>query len=525
MLETIELTAQDTVSSILARLQASQAERILFVVPRRLTLTTADLVALQREAAVRRVQIALLTSDVALRRRAADVGVHTFRSRWWAQHTLWRRPPRPRTRLAQPPTPGIVEAPFGGGIFSPRSPTGFRPTSFERAFKRRPSPWWIELGLAICLLALAAGMLYALSEIIPAATITVTPVFEPFQVRVPLTATQDAVVDAAAGIIPARPLSAQVAGEGKTRTTGRRWEPATKARGEVILVNRTPREINVPSGTFVATATGNNVRFVTTADAPLAPNGRAAVPIEAVLPGPSGNVRAGTITQIEGPLALSVVVANDAPTTGGALAQVGVVTEDDKKTLQEQLFEQLKKTAYERLLEKIGPGTFVPLESVDYLALSPTFTPFVGEVADELTLNMTVQAVGLSVDMSAAQDIALRRLQDAMPRGSRLISDTIRFIPGAVSVPDAKTITFELTAQGTLLRGVDANAVRTAVLGLSVEDATAILLERFQLAQPPDLHLGPDWLPYIVPINLPRLPWRIRVHTDWDGATHLAMQK
>ncbi len=524
MLETIELTGQDTLGSILARLQVSRAQRILFVVPPQMSLTMADLVALRREAAARQIQVALLTTDVGLRRRAADAGVHTFRSRWWAERAIWRKPRPPRLRPSQPPTPGAVVAPFAAGIFSPHSPTGFHPRPFVRAFKRQPGPWWAELGLAVCLLTLVAAILYVLSEVIPAATITVMPVAEPFQVRVPLTAVQDAAVDAATGVVPARPLSVQVAGEGKARTTGRRWEPARKAGGEVILANRTSREITVPAGTVVATATGNNVRFVTMADVPLAPGGRATVPIEAVLPGPGGNVRAGTITQIEGPLSLSVVAANDAPTSGGALAQMGVVTEDDKQALQEQLFEQLKKTAYERLVEKIGPGTFVPLESVNYLALSPTFTPFVGEVADELTLNMTVQAVGLSVDLRAAQEIALRRLQDAMPRGSRLISDTIRFIPGAVAVPDAKTITFELTAQGTLRRGIDSNALRGAVVGLSAADAAAVLQERFQLAQPPDIHLGPDWLPYIVPVNLPRLPWRIRVLTDWDAAAQLAMR-
>ena len=40
----------------------------------------------------------------------------------------------------------------------------------------------------------------------------------------------------------------------------------------------------------------------------------------------------------------------------------------------------------------------------------------------------------------------------------------------------------------------------------------------------PEITLGPDWLPYIIPINLPVLPWRIRVDVDWDGAAKLAMQ-
>ncbi|MDQ1301870.1 MAG: hypothetical protein QG637_1792 [Chloroflexota bacterium] len=329
MFETIELSAQDTLSSVLARLRATAATRVLLVVPRQLTFTAADLIVLRREAATRQAQVALLTSQVGLRRLATDAGINAFRSRWWAERTIWRTPRLPRARRPQPPTPGGVDAPFAAGLFSPRSPTGFRPAVFRRAFKRSPSPWWAELGLAICLLALAAGMVYALSIIIPSATITVTPVSESLQMRASLTAIQDGATDPVAGTIPARVLSAQVSGDGTAPTTGRRQEPAGKARGQVVVINRTNRQITMPAGTVVATATGNNARFVTLAEAPLAPNARATVPIEATLPGPSGNVRASTITQVEGPLALSVVVANDGPTGGGTLARVGVVTEED----------------------------------------------------------------------------------------------------------------------------------------------------------------------------------------------------
>lgn len=525
MLDTIDLTAQDTLGSLLARLRATQADRVLISVPRKVDFTLPDLVLLRREAGARRLRVALLTSNVGVRRRAAQAGINAFRSRWWAERMPWRQLNPRKPRRSRPATPGGVEAPYGAGLFSPRSPTGFHPAPFLRSFKRGASPWWVELGLAVVLLSLAAALLYLLAAIIPSATITVTPISEPLEVRVPLTAIQDAPVDLTAGTLPARVLSAQVSGEGQMATSGQRMEPAGKAKGVAVLINRTTRPVTVPSGTILATATGNNVRFTTLAEAPLAPNARANVPIEATLPGPGSNVRAGTITQIEGPLSLSVVVANDVPTSGGTLEKVGVVTDEDKTNLQAQLFDQLKKGAFERLSERIGPGSFVPPESVSYLALSPTFTPFVGEVAPELNLNMTVQAVGLNVDASAAQQIGLKRLQDAMQPGTRLISDTIRFIPGGVTVPNDKTVNFEITAQGTLLRGIDHEAVRSTVLGLPPEEATQVLMQRFQLARPPEIHLGPDWLPFVVPVNLPALPWRIRVIVNWDAAAQLAVAR
>ncbi len=54
--------------------------------------------------------------------------------------------------------------------------------------------------------------------------------------------------------------------------------------------------------------------------------------------------------------------------------------------------------------------------------------------------------------------------------------------------------------------------------------ATAVLQQRFALARPPEIALGPDWLPYVIPLNLPSLPWRIRVDVDWDEAARLAMK-
>ena len=55
-------------------------------------------------------------------------------------------------------------------------------------------------------------MLYALTFILPSATITVAPASEALRVTIPLKAVQDARVDAAAGIVPAQALSVQVVG-------------------------------------------------------------------------------------------------------------------------------------------------------------------------------------------------------------------------------------------------------------------------------------------------------------------------
>jgi hypothetical protein len=521
----VDLMSDDSLAGVLSKLREVDGDRLLLVVPSNLRLDRVDLRVIRREAADLGVSVALLTSDVRLRKLATQEGLSSFRSRKWAQRARWQRPRRDPSARRPPFGASEPVAPYGPGLFSKRSPTGFRPFSFLRSFVRRPSSWWGTLGLGLCLVVIFVGLLFALSVVIPSAVIAVTPSSEPIQVTVNLKAVQDTPVDAERGIVPARALSAQVSGEARMATTGRSLEPDKKAVGRVLLINRTGAPVTVPSGTVVSTATGNNVQFATQAEAPLAASGRAAVPVEAVLPGPSGNVHAGTITRVEGPLALSILVANEAATSGGTLSKVGIVTEDDQKMLQAQLFERLKQQAYSRLMERVEPGSFIPPESVEYLAMSPTFTPFVGEVSPDLSLSMSAQAVGLAVDSGAGREAALARMQSAMPPGTRLISDTIRFIPGSVRVEDPRTVAFDITAEGQLLRPVDARAIRTAVLGMNPNEAASLVQERYELADRPEVSLGPDWLPYVVPVNLPVLPWRIRVVVDWDRAAHLAMAR
>jgi hypothetical protein len=534
---TIQLNPEDTLPSLLARLKVPQAgdaqvvpaaaERILFIVPPELTLSAAQLSVLRREAAVCGRGVALLTGNPRLRAAADEAGVSTFRSAAWAERLPWRKPAAAVgvPRRARPVGPAVADPPPGPGIFDPKSPSGFRPAAFLRSFVRRRSPWWADLWLAALLVALMGGLLVALSYVIPAASITVVPAAEPVSVSVDLKAIPDAVADLEAGVLPAKTLSVQVAGEGRMPTSGRSKEPSSKATGQVLMVNRTARQLTVPVGTVVATATGDNARFVTTAVVDIAPSARATIPIEAVLPGEGGNVRAGTITQVEGSLSLSVIVANEAATSGGGVAEVGVVTEEDQARLQAQLFEQLKQKALEQLRDRLEPGYFLPPDAVTYLALSPTFTPFLGDVSPDLSLNMSVQAVGVAVDTRQGDQLALSRLQAAMTPGTRLISDTVRYIPGAITVlTDTKTVNFSLTAQGTALRAVDVDAVRTTVLGMTPEQASATLAERFPLALAPEVSLGPDWLPVVVPTNVSVLPWRIRVKVDWDQAAQRARQ-
>lgn len=518
--------AENALAGALAALSAApRGERILFVLPAGAQLDEAALRVIRREAVTRGVGVALVTEHPGTRMAAAHQGISTFRAAARAETARWHRLSLHRDPRRSSPSGAEVVAPLPPGLFQKGSPSGFRPFSYVRSFARRRSRWWGSLLLGVALCLLLGGLLLALSIVVPDASITITPGAEPIQATVQLRAVSDAPADPDEGIVPAQTVSTQVSGEARTQTTGRRSEPATKAGGRVVFINMTSRQITIPQGTLVSTATGNNVQFMTLGPVDLAPNGRASAVVQALLPGPNGNARAGTVTRVEGPLSLSIAVSNEAGFAGGTTAPQPVVTEEDKIRLQAQLLEELKNQALEKLLERDAKGSFISPDSISVLPLSPAFTPFVGEVSDELFLSMSVQAVGLAVDQAEANSAALTALQAAMPPATRLISDTVRFTLGSVAATEDGSISFSVTAAGTLLRSPDTGAVRRRILGMTPDAASTALQEQFALADAPEIRLGPDWLPYVVPSNLPYLPWRIRVVIDWDGAALLAMKR
>ena len=80
---------------------------------------------------------------------------------------------------------------------------------------------------------------------------------------------------------------------------------------------------------------------------------------------------------------------------------------------------------------------FIPRESVEFLTLSPTFTPFVGEVSPDLYL--VSKAVGLAADREAADRVAsypARKL--CRPARAHFRYDC--FSPGPVRLENPKTL-------------------------------------------------------------------------------------
>lgn len=526
---------------VLEKLSQAPGRRVILVLSRRNALfrSAPRLQALQQAALAQGKRVALVTHDEAVVRAARLANIPTFGSAWRARWFPWGWA-QPRRLPSRPTAPAAVYAvahvepplPRWGPVPRPVR-EGAEPVVFATL-----RSWLAKFQVAIIaflvagLFAMALGTLFLL---VPWASVYITPA--PQEIRVSLNLTAHPGVEEAdleLRVVPARFVEVIVEDSAYAAATGRRWSPSAKAQGKVVFTNRVGREVLIPEGTRVRTATAQAVEFVTLEPATLPPErgARVEVPIEAVEPGPQGNVRAFTISEVVGPLAIDVAVTNPEPTTGGGVREVSVVTAQDKETARREALRALTAKAIAELAQKQQPGEFIPRESIQTIVLAETYDRFAGEEADKVGVTLRLLVRGVAVDGAAAEALVLRALREALPPAGRLVRDSTHITIGPVTAwdPTTHTVYFAARGRGLYVLDISEDEVRNAIAGKSVQEAATILQTRWQLAAPPAIYLGPDWLvdqPWLPKAwreRMPAHPGRILVTVDLEGALREAGQ-
>ncbi len=476
------LEASDDAAAIRERLRSAQAERILLVVPQDCPGldSLVDLKLLGRQVIALDKQVALVTKDRKLKELAQGLGFHTFSSVERGRRADWQdskllanhflaASPRYRSASDAVPVPVATEA-LGLGE---------------------------KILFAFIFLAMLAFLALTLIVFVPTATVTVRPVTYPVSTTITIQADPDLEgVDFINLRVPARVVETEFVGSDEIATTALRDEPSIRAIGEVVFTNRRPQATTVISGTIVSTSAGTTVRFRTMQEAALPPRvgGRARVPIEAVEPGPSGNVAAYTINAVEGPMDRQVNVINAAPTQSGAMSQVTYVTNADKEQLRETLLQRLRQEGYDSLAAELNESESLPPESLLAFVLSETYDKFPGEVADSLELHMRALVRGTVIDREDAELLGLRMLQEEVREGFQLLPEETVFQIGEVSEADYDgTLTFEMRTEGLTWEEIDQTAIREGIKGKSMTQAEEYLQRHLRLVEEPSVQISPEW--------------------------------
>jgi hypothetical protein len=478
---------------------------------------------LQRQAQIQQCELGLVTRNEATRKAAQQVGVPVFHRVEDAEGRAWRMhsdlPPvdlrRPAAGLPDPPPwrRGDLVANMARPTLHHARQARIR----SEARYRQPLPLWLRLvgyGMMGALMILLVGGFGV--YVLPAATVTLVPGQAPISTQVQLTANPDIdTPDLDINLLPGRLVETSLELTGTIRTSGVSQRPTDKASGTVIFVNSGNTAVSIPVGTVVSTATGTPVLFRTVAAAELASGvgQRVSVPIEAVEPGTIGNVRANTISVVEGPLRFRVTVLNPNGTFGGGSQLAPTVTQADRDNLLAQLQEQTEARAVETLQQELQPGEWLPAETVKTFVIAQAFTAFNDEEAEELGLTLRTLIQGVAVNEATTREVMLAALQRTIPPRGKLVADTFQMqrIPGAVAID--RSVQFTVAVSGNYVVPIDPNEVRAAVSGLPPDEAASILQSRWNIARPPDIYLDPPWMN-----TMPRLGRRIQVRVEYAEA-------
>lgn len=480
----------------------------------------------QRQAQIQQCPLAIVTRDAATTQAARTVGLPVFVEAADAAQREWTAEPllppvslrNPAAGLPEPP-PWRNEKRLAKVMASVLRPTQYQARQKrigmeEKARRRVVPPWLIWAGYgtlaALFVLLLALFGLYVL----PAATVTVRPGTEQISVLTRLTANPDLEEsNLATAQIKGRLVETILEETSVAATSGALQKPTVKATGQVMFSNLGTAPVRVPLGTMLSTGTGTPVSFRTVSDAEI-PGGvgqRVTVGIEALEPGIQGNVRANTITTIDGPLRFRARVSNAGGTGGGGSELVRAVTQEDKDKLLEETQARAEARAAELLRAELRPGEWLPDESVTTSIIAQAFDQYNDDEADQVTLTLRLLVQGVAVDEAEARDVLQAAVQSQVPENGKMVASSLvaQRIPGAESV--GRGVEFTMTVLADYIVPIDATAVRQAVAGKSDDAAAQVLQARWRLAAPPEFYRDPEWM-----ATLPALPSRIQVRVLYD---------
>lgn len=387
-------------------------------------------------------------------------------------------------------------------------------TAPHPALPRRPGMkgWQRGLHMAMILVVLAAVLTVFAQFVYPSATITIYPAVDHLHVEIPMSASlRTDTPDSEAGLVPLRYVSVAHEIVRTGSTSGERLVPTDKAQGILSVTNIAGEPVVVPAGTIVQTGTGQAHRFVTTEEKtlPATPVLRTLIPIEAAVPGETGNVPANSINTVAGNLAFQIRATNPDPTTGGVSAFQAVMAQDDQDRLRAQLLADAQRHAYDILARELQAREWLPPETlqVDVQWTSSDF--FNDETTENFTMTMMVLISGMALNTGDLVEHVMAQIARHVPAGARLFPDTLDIALQPAPIVAGTDMDFIVTASATHTREEDLQHIRTQLQGRTPGEAE-ILLETWSPFSRPEIRLHPARRD-----TLPRLSHRIRIHAEY----------
>ena len=498
----IKLEAHDDLISIRDKMGWGKTGRILLVWPQngQVLLNRLELTLLQRHSQTLGAQLGLVIKAGEVRQLAHELGIPIHKSLRQAQQAIWRSPRHIRREQSW----RAMQLRLGretGPRMDLRAEKPARPTNTLPSLVR-----WLVFALGV-LAVLTIGALLA-----PSAELRLHPTTQEQQLKLTVTADPQATRINLAGIVPAHLTSVVVEGRDQLIVSGTATLPDQPAGGLVTFTNLSDREVTLPSGLVVLSVNLPAVRFATTREgsAPPGPGTTLSLPVRALQAGEIGNIAAGEIQAIEGPLGIELSVTNPRSFSGGRDRTSLAPDPGDYARLSTQLGESLRQTALNELISALEPGDVLIDSSLQLSRiLEEIFQPADIQPANELILNQRLEFSALIARQADLSDLAESVLNASNPEG---------FAPQAGSLVLTQLDEPEMSLDGRAtwpmlaVRRIQPviSPVRAIqlVLGMDPQAARQKLEQELALDGAPEISLIPAWWP-----RLPMLPFRIHVES------------
>ncbi|MDX1600823.1 MAG: baseplate J/gp47 family protein [Anaerolineales bacterium] len=502
-LQILQLKPNDDLVSAREQLSWVKADRVLLVWPRhgKPLQRRLDLVLLERKASQQGLLLGLVTHDPVVRDHAARLQIPVFDSVESIQESRWKRALESQPPLSRPEEDSEAE---------PELPPEPPDTPSRRATQRTP------LAIRIPFFALGVSAFFALvAVLVPSATLIATPQTEARRAegRVVLDPGLQA-ADVLSRRIPARLVRTEVSGAMRIRSSGQSAEPSSRAQGAVIFTNLTDDAHSVPIGTSVRTREEPAQRFLTTEEARV-PAGRGEsveVSVEAAEPGREGNVAAGAIQAVDGPLGLALEVDNPEPVRGGSATLQPAVTVSDHERLRAELTEQLLSQAGADLRAELESGASLTASSlqIDRRTLE-RFDRDVGDIGASVGLELELQVSGLAYTFSDLRAVAEDQVTLREPAGWAPIPGSLAVQVNRTGGTQREGVSIHYGSTWTSYRLLPEEAIVSDAAGAPPDSLEDILPARYSL-EDVGVRMWPAWLP-----RLPFLTTRIDIVYPWEA--------
>lgn len=309
-----------------------------------------------------------------------------------------------------------------------------------------------------------------------------------------------------------------LSGSQKAVTTGKK-EVGDKAQGEVILFNKTSQPKTFTAGTILKTTSG--VVFALNSQATVASRsatlegityGKTKTNVTAQDFGTEGNIAANTNFTIADFDQSLYSAYNEQSFSGGTKREVSVVSQDDRKKLQDNLTKELETKATEELKAKVPPNSKIEDTAIQKEVISQKFDKEVAQEASVVSLTQEVKFSAVAYSQDELFKFLAEKIKEDVPSSYEILSDFSK-VEIIETLPEGEGFILRTKFTGSLIPKFDTPKITNELVGKNPKTTKDYLLA-LQDVQEAQIAISPP-LPAFL-LTMPHVPGRISIRVEPD---------